>query len=135
MSDKIYLVKAIEVGVSGDDAFDYIVGYATSLEEAKAACKKLKAENEEDHAFWEKYGQHCYIECDAWPSVDDPEAIATLEKERKRNKCPYAELELKEVFYGKDNKSGGIELMCKNKCNKCYCPTEYNYAIVKVERL
>ena len=47
MSDKIYLVKAIEVGVSGDDAFDYIVGYTTSLEEAEAACKKLKAENEE----------------------------------------------------------------------------------------
>ena len=135
MSDKIYLVKAIEVGVSADDAFEYVVGYATSLEEAEAACKKLKAENEEDHAFWEKYGQHCYIECDAWPTADDPEAIATLEKERKCNKCPYAELELKEVFYGKDNKSGGIELRCKNKCSKCYCPTEYNYVIEEVERL
>ena len=135
MSDKIYLVKAIEVGVSADDSFDYIVGYTTSLKEAEAACKKLKTENEEEHAFWEKYGQHCYIECDAWPSVDDPAAIATLEKERKRNKCPYAELELKEVFYGKDNKSGGIELRCKNKCSKCYCTCEYEYVIAEVERL
>ena len=95
MSDKIYLVKAIEVGVSADDAFDYVVDYATSHEEAEAVCKKLKAKNEEEYAFWEKYGQHCCIECDAWPTADDPEAIATLEKERKCNKCPYAELELK----------------------------------------
>ena len=44
MSDKIYLVKAIEVGVSADDdAFEYVVDYATSHEEAEAVCKKTQS--------------------------------------------------------------------------------------------
>ena len=51
MSDIIYLVKAIEVGVSADDSFDYVVGYTTSIEEAEAACKKLKAETEYNYAI------------------------------------------------------------------------------------
>ena len=132
MSNKIWIVKATESGALADDKFDYIVGYCKSEKDAEAECKKLKRENRKTCKFWNQYGRNCLVECEAWPSEDDLGAIDALKK-TKRNKCPYADLEIKELFYGKDNKSGGFEIFCKNKSDKCYNSPEYEYEIEEVE--
>lgn len=134
MADKIYIVNAIEVGVSADDASDYIVGYCDSLDEAKAKCAKLKATNDEEIELWNKYGSTCTVGCDCWSKADDPVAVKYLNK-MKRTKCPYADLAIEELFYGKDAKSGGFEIVCKNKKDWCCQPVVYEYVIEEIEKL
>lgn len=134
MSEKMFIVKAIEKGVSADDAFDFIVGYACSFEEAEAACKKLEAKNREAISLWEKHGRNCLVECEAWSSPDDPKAQATL-ADAKRRGCPFADLELKELFYGPKRESGGFEILCKNRKDWCSMPYEYTYCIEEIERI
>lgn len=132
--NKIYLVKALECGMSRDDAFDYIVGYADSLEEAESKCETLRKRNAEDIEFWKEHGSKCLVGSEAWKSPDDPEVVAALEEVQCAG-CPYADLKLAEVFYRDENSSGGFEISCKNKTDECCSMSEYVYVIEEVEKL
>lgn len=127
-----YLVRALEKGVSTEDAFDFNVKVFSRREDAEKCCKELEHENADDIKKWNTYGCKCIVGTAAFED-DGDDAKAALRECKKLN-CPYAmNMHIAEVFYGDDSKSGGFEVVCDGKKDRCCQPSEYTYAIEEIE--
>ena len=119
---KIYLVKGLEVG--GEASDDITIGWTDTHEKAERACEILKKQNEQELKEWEKLGCNCLV---------GSKALEVLKKVKK-SKCQHAaSSQIKELFYGKECKSGGFEIVCGHEYGRCSMPCEYTYVVEEVE--